>query len=381
MESAHPLKPWHAEAEAAVVVYPGDAGGEPRSHERMSQVEAAKRLAAILGYRFAGSFDPACRYACPLYYVPNETLVSLTLAQDLGIHGAHDLFGGVVPFPFIATKTITHPLVARNAARPPGWSNDFSCSVQDVVLPGYAAFSLQDAIAAGRLLLEHGEVRLKSANGIGGLGQTVATNRDELEEQLRLLDVESGLQDGLVLERNLPQINTLSVGQVRVGGLTATYYGAQRLTRNNRGHTVYGGSDLVVSRGDFDALLRRDLPEAIRVAIAQACTYHAAALACFPGMFASRCNYDIAQGLDHAGRWYSGVLEQSWRIGGASGAEIAALEAFQADPSCEVVRASTTEVYGADAMLPPDAVVYFSGIDARVGQLAKYSQLDLHANP
>ena len=49
---------------------------------------------------------------------------------------------------------------------------------------------------------------------------------------------------------------------------------------------------------------------------------------------------------DAVGRRRSGVLEQSWRAGGASGAEIAALEAFRADPSLPSVRAITREVYG-----------------------------------
>lgn len=379
MESAHPLKAWHAEA--AVVAYPGDASGDPLGHERVTHAEAARRLAAILGYRFAGTFDASSRYDGRLYFVPSDTLVTTDCAQRLGIRGEQDLFGGVVPHPFVATKTITHPLPASDAAGPSGWSNAFAERVMDVVLPGFSAFTLHDAIGAGRRLLEAGSVRLKQAGGIGGQGQTVATNATELEEQLRVLDVEEELQQGLVLERNLAEVKTLSVGQVRVGGLTASYYGSQRQTTGNRGEVVYGGSDLVVTRGEFDALLRLDLAEPMRVAIAQAQVYHAAALSSFPGMFASRCNYDIAQGIDDEGQWHSGVLEQSWRIGGASGAEIAALEAFQADPGCEAVRASTFEVYGADAIVPADAAVYFSGVDPRVGPLVKYSQLDSHAHP
>jgi len=97
-------------------------------------------------------------------------------------------------------------------------------------------------------------------------------------------------------------------------------------------------------------------------------------------MFASRCNYDIAQGVDQEGRWYSGVLEQSWRMGGASGAEVAALEAFRNDPSLSVVRASTTEVYGESPTLPSGATVYFQGVDGKVGQLTKYARLEEYGN-
>ena len=76
----------------------------------------------------------------------------------------------------------------------------------------------------------------------------------------------------------------------------------------------------------------------------------------------------------------SGVLEQSWRLGGASGAEIGALEAFRADPSLRIVRAMTREVYGEAPALPAGAVVYYSGVDASVGALTKYALTEPHAD-
>lgn len=387
MDSEHPSKqplaganPGRQHSIGTVVAYPGDARN-PCSHECITHAAVAQRAAAILGYQFAGAFDPSNRHDSHLYFVPSDTLIVAEAAQRLGIHGEQDLFGGVVPFPFVATKTITHPLLSADATGPAGWSRDFCDRVRDVVLPGFSAFTMQDAFNAGRRMLTEGAVRIKIAGGIGGLGQSVVANAAELEEQLGALDVEEVLRDGLVLECNLEQVSTRSVGQVRIGALTASYYGEQHLTRNNSGAQVYGGSDLIVARGDFDALLRLELADPVRLAIAQARKYHAAALTSFPGMFASRCNYDIAQGLDNEGRWRSGVLEQSWRIGGASGAEIAALEAFQADPGLAVVCASTIEVYGAAPQLPEDAVLYFSGTDACVGPLTKYSVLKLNAYP
>ena len=71
------------------------------------------------------------------------------------------------------------------------------------------------------------------------------------------------------------------------------------------------------------------------------------------------------------------MLEQSWRIGGASGAEIAALEAFRASPELRVARASTVEVYGEGATPPPpDAIVYFRGTDEQVGPITKYALVE-----
>lgn len=372
--------PNSASTPALVILFSCAADRHPRGHERLTQEALAKRLAGMMGSEYGGEFDPSIRYQAPLYYVPSDTLASFEMAQQLGIGGERDLFGGVVPFPFVATKTITHPLVSISAAAPHGWSRDFSQMTQEVVLPGYSAFTLDDARTAGLRLLEQGAVRLKKPSGAGGVGQTVANNADELEQQLTSLDAGELLHDGLVCELNLTEVETFSVGHVRVGEMLATYYGNQRLTTNNHGARVYGGSDLVVVRGDFNALLAHDLPPAISLAISQARTYHAAAMTAYPGMFASRCNYDIARGLDRDGRIRCGVLEQSWRIGGATGAEIAALEAFHAAPSLNVAHASTTEIYGAHADVPDHATIFFQGIDPKAGALLKYSTLQVYAD-
>jgi uncharacterized protein DUF3182 len=172
-------------------------------------------------------------------------------------------------------------------------------------------------------------------------------------------------------------VTTYSVGQVRVLDVVCTYYGTQHLTTNNRGAEIYGGSELIVLQDDFDALLALTLPEDIRLAIEQARAYDDAATRCFDGFFASRRNYDVAQGVDAAGHRRSGVLEQSWRLGGASSAEIGALEAFRADPSLRTVRASSREVYGKAPVLPPNAAVYFSGGDPHAGPLTKYAWTEL----
>jgi hypothetical protein len=212
----------------------------------------------------------------------------------------------------------------------------------------------------------------------GGRGQQVVSQPAELAAALEAIAPDELANDGVVLEENLAEVTTCSVGQVRVAGHVASYYGTQRLTPDNDGLPVYGGSQLMIARGGYDALLGLDLPEDARLAVAQARSYDAAATECFPGLFASRRNYDVAQGLAWSGR-RSGVLEQSWRIGGASGAEIAALEAFVAEPGLRAVRASTVEVYG-PCQPPQDATVYFSGVDPAVGRITKYSRIKRDAD-
>lgn len=361
-----------------VVTLPEKAEGTAARHEVATHAEVARRIAALKGCDYGGEFESGRNYGAPVYFLPSDTLVDCERVQNAGIRCEHDLFGGVVPHPFVATKTITHMLPGPLSPAPEGWSPGFGSKVQEVVLPGYSAFNLHDARDAGSRLLARGAVRLKKASGVGGLGQWVVRTVHELDDLLHSIHPSDIERDGVVLECNLSQVVTLSVGQVKVGRHVATYHGEQRLTRNNHGEEVYGGSDLVVVRGGFEELLALTLEPEVRTAVAQACTYHAAAMSCFPKIFASRSNYDIAQGADGEGKWRSGVLEQSWRVGGASGAEIAALEAFHSDPSLQAVKASTFEFYGDDVQLPADATLYFQGEDERVGRITKYATLEAY---
>jgi hypothetical protein len=203
----------------------------------------------------------------------------------------------------------------------------------------------------------------------------------ELVDALGEIDAEEMARSGVVVEQNLAEVTTYCVGQVRVADFVGTYYGTQHLTTNNDGAEVYGGSDITMARGDFDALWALRLPEDVQLAVRQASVYDKTAGECFDGFYASRRNYDVAQGRDAVGRHHSGVLEQSWRVGGATAAEIVALEAFKADASLQTVRALACEAYGEPRALPAGAAVFFRGIDPKVGALTKYAWTQPHADP
>jgi hypothetical protein len=94
-------------------------------------------------------------------------------ASCLGIRVTTALFGAVVPYPFVKTKAITHQLVDPSADRPEGWSSTYAEMVQDVVLPGYTAFSVDDARSAAARLLSSGPIRIKEPLAAGGAGHTV----------------------------------------------------------------------------------------------------------------------------------------------------------------------------------------------------------------
>jgi hypothetical protein len=349
----------------------------PAEHERATHLHIAGRLAQIMRWPFGGEWvESAADPREPTYFVPHQTL-SLDVASGCGIGGADDLFGGVVPHAHVGTKIITHGLVSPGAAAPAGWSEAFPAAVADVVLDGCSVFDRVDLERAARALLRQGAVRAKRPEGIGGLGQQVIASERELAV---LLDTLAGGDDrlareGIVLEQDLAEVSTLSVGNLRVGGIDVSYYGSQSLTLNNSGKPVYGGSELWCVQGGFDALDPFAPDANTRLAIRQARTYHEAALRFFPGIVLSRANYDVAQGRDAQGQWRSGVLEQSWRAGGASPAEIEAAAILLQQPQRQPVHVITVERYGNGLTAPPGAIVMYHGEDSRTGPMLKYTQV------
>lgn len=368
-----------ASERGVVVTHVSDEHDHASEHERITHAAFARQLAALLGYATGGAYQPGRHGAARLYFLPCTTLTT-GQALALGIHGTDDLFGGVVPYPFVATKAISHPLVAPDAVAIAGWNPAFAPMAGDAVLDGYCAFNLDDARRAGLRLLADGPVRVKPVLATGGRGQSVARDAATLDRLLAVADKAELAGHGLVLEQDLHQVRTFSVGQVQVGKLAATYYGFQRLTRDNRGEEVFGGSELVVVRGGYDALLEPGPGPEIRRAIEQARRYDACVASCYAGFFASRKNYDVALGRDAAGRWRSGVLEQSWRAGGATGAELAALEVLAREPGRTRVRSACVEIYGPSPEPPRGATVHFRGSDPQVGLLTKYALIEPHVH-
>jgi hypothetical protein len=215
---------------------------------------------------------------------------------------------------------------------------------------------------------------VKPVRATGGRGQMVLSDVSDIAAVLDSLPEAEIVQHGVVVEQDLTEVETLSIGMVRLGGITVSYVGVQNLTSSNTGDMVYGGSDLFCVRGDFNTLARHDLDPAQRQALSQARMYDSFVSICFPGFMASRRNYDVAFGRAASGEWVSGVLEQSWRLGGASGAEVAAIRLFAEQPDLRIVRTSTVERY-ASHEVPLGAQVLFRGKDAEVGEMIKYVQV------
>ncbi|MHC8317537.1 DUF3182 family protein [Pseudomonas sp. LB3P31] len=340
-------------------------------HEVETNRALARWLAQILGLKFGGSYDAAVHDGRELYLLPTQTLVGAAAAHELGVRGPEDLWGGYVDHDFICTKAISHGLFSRDAQAPEGWSPLFSERVRKVVLDGLSVFSLEDARPAAEHLLESGPIRLKPVHACAGRGQEVVKNLRQFDAILARPDAQALFSEGVVLEQDLQNVITHSVGQSFIGDKVLSYCGDQYLTEDGHGEQVYGGSNLLVVQGYYEDLLDLPLAEDVQLAIRQAQVFDSAADEAYPGFYASRRNYDIAQGLDSTGQTRSGVLEQSWRMGGASSAEVAALQSFVNDPEMRAIRVSSVETY-IDQPLPADAIEVYRGPAENSDFLLKY---------
>ncbi|MEK1845031.1 MAG: DUF3182 family protein [Pseudomonas sp.] len=340
-------------------------------HEVETNRALARWLAQAVGLEYGGSYDLDLHSGRDVYLLPTQTLVGVAAARQLGVKGPEDLWGGYVDHDFICTKAISHGLLNKYAFAPEGWSSLFSERVRGVVLDGLSVFSLDDARPAAEHLLYSGPIRMKPIHACAGRGQEVIKSLDQFDTILARPDAKTLFTDGVVLEQDLTEVVTHSVGQSFIGDKVLSYCGDQYLTEDGQGEQVYGGSNLLVVQGYYEDLLALELPDDTRLAIQQAQVFDSAADEAYPGFYASRRNYDIAQGLDCDGKQRSGVLEQSWRLGGASSAEVAALQSFVKNLGLRAIRVSSVETY-TDQPLPAHAIEVYRGPAEHSDFLLKY---------
>ncbi|QIB06492.1 DUF3182 family protein [Pseudomonas fluorescens] len=338
-------------------------------HEVETNRALAQWLAQILGWEYGDSHDLDGGH--DPYLLPTQTLIGPEALMRLAVKGPEDVWGGYVEHDFICTKAITHGLLNKDAVAPKGWSPLFAKLTRGAVLDGVTVFSLKDARPAAEHLLYTGPIRLKPIHACAGRGQRLIKSLAQFDEIAAAPDAQALFREGVVLEQHLNEVKTQSVGQSFINGKVLSYCGVQHLTHDSEGLEVYGGSDLLVVQGGYIELLRLELPDDVREAVRLAQVFDDAANQAYPSFFASRRNYDIAQGLDAAGQPRGGVLEQSWRMGGASSAELAALQVFVETPETSAVRVSSVETY-LDQPLPAGAREVYRGAAENGDFLLKY---------
>ncbi|EFQ61001.1 hypothetical protein PFWH6_5244 [Pseudomonas fluorescens WH6] len=231
---------------------------EAPQHEVDTNRALARWLAQVLGLEFGGRYDPQHHAGRELYVLPTQTLVGPAQALALNVRGPEDLWGGYVDHDFICTKAISHGLLGPEARAPEGWSPLFCERVRNVVLDGLSVFALEDARPAATRLLYSGPIRLKPVHACAGRGQEVIHSLDAFDAVLARPDAATLFNAGVVLEQDLRDVVTHSVGQSFIGEHVFSYCGEQYLTKDGQGEDVYGGSNLLVVPGYYEDLLTLD---------------------------------------------------------------------------------------------------------------------------
>jgi hypothetical protein len=347
---------------------------DPASHKRVTLANIGRRLARLKQCAFVDTVRSHEWALSDCYFLPAETLSRDQSPGDWIDWTIGDLFGGVVMHRFMSTKLITHPLLRPDAPSPCGWCHDFPAEVRDIVLPGFSVFASADLMDAAAQLLSMGPVRVKAGYADGGSGQCVLPSAKDVEEFCETVSPAT-LHEGYVIEQNLANTRTHSIGQVRVDDIELSYIGEQRTVVRNSNDEVYAGTTLYAVRGGWNQLSSRLTDPAFKQILLIARHYDECAQRTLK-LVASRKNYDVVTGTDVLGRCKTAVLEQSWRAGGATNAEILALEAFKNEPALIAVRAASYEIFGQADIDDKSVFICFHGEDPVEGPMTKYARLE-----
>ena len=346
-----------------------------RSADAACLAHTAERIARLLQYDYGGARSPVPDPQQHVYFVPDHTLTAVE-AERLGVRTERDLFGGVVPHAFVATRAATHAPVSADAEVPHNWSYALARILAGCVLRGHSAFSSTDARMAAQRLLRSGPVRLNC--GETETSRDMLCDMDEFDEALSGIAGIDIATHGVVVEQALSEQTTYVVGRARVASETVSYVGTRRAACIESGRATHAGSDLAVVPGDFTALGCVGLSADAREAVLKAARYDEAISHAYRSSFASRRSYDVLLGHDRHGTQRMGVRGPSWRVAAESPAEIAAMAAFRDVSGLRCLRAATYEAVGR-VDVPPDAMVYYRGSDADTGVLTKYCTIDVQA--
>lgn len=273
------------------------------------------------------------------YIVPGVTLDTATAAKLL-IKNEADIYGVAVPNFDMIGKSILHQTVSSNA--PPFYDSAFARIVEQngLVLPGITGFSAQDLLDSYRVVgAPSSGLRLKQSNESDGNGQHEIMGIEHLRELLNAIGPSELANHGAIIEPNLKQKRTNSVGFFKLGSDQYVFV-ADQLNGNADERDMYlGGENIVVTRGEFQALddLLMRLRDPRQEIVSKAMGFLKHYFEYFPNSMTSRLSVDVLSG-SHAGFGkLSGVTDITGRLGGLCPATILAAQHLQDNPRHEAV--------------------------------------------
>lgn len=242
----------------------------------------------------------------------------------------------------------------------PHYSYTVADALRDATLPGYTAFTYQDVETAIELLLRQGYLaRIKDADQSDADGQYIVEHPGQFKSLHTQFPITKVAQSGVVVEANIDSPTTLSIGTVYIAGRYYSYYGTQQNVIHD-GRKVYGGTTLTLFNGDLEMLTRYvgNNPQ-LKKAVEQAQTVHS--LYSHYDPLISRGNYDVVVGDN-----LSGVTDQSLRVGGATPAELVAIEALNTNPNLTYVTSQVALEYNPRTQVDKHAAVFLDHPTLRI---------------
>lgn len=303
----------------------------PNSSVPVSIGAVAERIATHIG----AVMDTSQTAATERYFVPMAAIHE-PLARQVGISALGGAYGGIVRELQHADKAVLHQLPRTTMQSPDWYSRDFASEVKATVLPGFTTFSAEDTRAAFDIMQGEGHfVRFKDPAGTGERGQYLIKTKDELEKVM--FDHGNGFTEaGAILEANLNDAETITVGYVDIEGEKYSWYGSPYDTEFG-GIKRFGGNEITVVKGGLSALRDYCKEEKNKVAVEQSAVvfdaYHS-----HLGSSIMRATFDAVQGIGDNGEFLSGITDPSLRPSASSAAEIRAIEAFRDYPEAKAVK-------------------------------------------
>ncbi len=301
----------------------------------------AKYIADYLGVPYSGEMLGGVEGN--VYYVPPVTQERKSLIADV-IKSEEDFYGLIVDDFNHVGKSILHKSVSSKV--PGFYSFEFAKSVEDLVVPGVTVFSKENTEYGYTTVKGVGDfdIRLKLSDRSDGHGQFLLKNIEEVRNVFESLEDKYVNDKGLVLEANVKEAKTISIGFTVLGSDTFSFLAIQKNDiAPEDGRDRYMGANVRVVRGGMNNLKKIAENPDEQKAIEVVGQFYKKYKSFNP--IASRLSFDFLYGLDNKGNTLSGVTDITGRLGGTCPALVLAATEFKQNPYLSTVKSEVSLNY------------------------------------
>jgi hypothetical protein len=316
--------------EGVVLNLDGVTTSQPfRNYIEQRNGQVAQDLATYFGIPFLGTQNGQ---GGDFYYVPAKT-VEASDAIKLGIENSRDLYGAIASKRTATGKSILHPSVSN--ITPDFYNPEFAELIQDLVLPGFVGFNPLDILKGYNFFSRSFPARLKLSNESDGLGQFPIQDKLHLEQIIEKIDPSIIAEEGVVLEPELQNPKTISVGFAQIGTKLLSFIAKQKndvADDDGQLRNRYLGAVVTVVSGDLEQLQTIEGLSEIDLEAVTKCIQFNQHYQKNMDIIASRLSYDFLFGQNDQGQIFSGITDITGRLGGTCPAIMMALSRLQNNP-------------------------------------------------